>query len=63
MYIHPEGDRSFDRCEVTLRTRMTIIDRHMEFAAFWPSDDEGAAAIRGSQTTFDMSSAFKPGTE
>jgi hypothetical protein len=63
MYVHQEGDESFDRYEITLRIRMTVIDRHMEFAAYWPAEDEGAAAIQGSQSTFDMSSAFKPGTE
>jgi hypothetical protein len=51
-----------DWYEVKLRVEVTLIDRHIDFVAYWPPDDEDAAAIRGRQTGFDLSSVFRPGT-
>jgi hypothetical protein len=50
--------------EVNIRVRLTIIDRNLEFMAYWPADDpEGAQVVRGSQMLLNVVSAFKPGTE
>jgi hypothetical protein len=62
MYVPPDTDHGSEHYEVTLLIRMKVIDRHLEFMAYWPANDENAAAIQGSQTSFDLSSAFKPGT-
>jgi hypothetical protein len=62
MYVPPDAEQGSERYEVTLRIRVKVIDRHLEFVAYWPDNDENAATIYGSQTIFDLSSAFKPGT-
>lgn len=48
--------------EVMLRIVLTVIDRHLEFAAYWPADDKDAAPVQGSQKRFGMTTAFRPGT-
>ncbi|KAF2025869.1 hypothetical protein EK21DRAFT_103649 [Setomelanomma holmii] len=48
--------------EVVLRIELLVIDRNLQFTAYWPANSENATAIQGSQTSFDMSTAFKPGT-
>jgi hypothetical protein len=49
--------------EVNIRVRLTIIDRNLEFTAYWPADDtENAKVIRGSQMSVNVVSAFRPGT-
>jgi hypothetical protein len=62
IYVPPDAEHGFERYEVMLRIRMKVIDRHLEFVAYWPDNDEDAATIYGSQTVFDLSSTFKPGT-
>ncbi|KAH4006322.1 hypothetical protein HBI56_024010 [Parastagonospora nodorum] len=62
LYIPPDAEEGSERYEVTLLVRMKVIDRHLEFTAYWPADDDNAAAIPGSQTCFDLSAAFEPGT-
>jgi hypothetical protein len=62
MYVPSDTDHGSERYEVTLRIQMKVIDRHMEFTAYWPADDDDAVAIQGSQASFDLSSAFSPGT-
>jgi hypothetical protein len=62
MYVPPDSDHGFERYEVTLRIQMKVIDRYLEFTAYWPADSDDAVAIQGSQASFDLSSAFKPGT-
>jgi hypothetical protein len=62
MFVPPDTDHGEERYEATLRIEMTVIDRHLEFTAYWPTNDKEAIAIRGSQVSFDVSSAFKPGT-
>jgi hypothetical protein len=49
---------------VDIRIRLTIIDRNLEFTAYWPADDlENPKVIRGSQMSVSVVSAFRPGTE
>jgi hypothetical protein len=60
--IPPVNENGSDHFQVTLRIHMRVIDRHLEFAAYWPANDANGEAIRGSQKCFDISSAFKPGT-
>jgi hypothetical protein len=62
MYIAADEEDGYDRFEVTLRICLRIIDRHMQFAAYWPANDTNAQAIQGSLKSLDISSAFKPGT-
>jgi len=62
LYIPPDAEEGSERYEVTLLVRMKVIDRHLEFTAHWPADDKNATAIPGSQTCFELSAAFKPGT-
>ena len=62
MYVPPDTDHGAERYNVTIRVVMKVIDRHLEFVAYWPADDENAAVIQGSQMSFDLTSAFKPGT-
>jgi|TARA_R110002003_G_scaffold70_3_gene6316 hypothetical protein len=62
MFVPPDTDHGEERYEATLRIEMTVIDRHLEFTAYWPTNDKEAIAIQGSQASFDVSSAFKPGT-
>jgi hypothetical protein len=62
MHIPDDGDDGSERYEVVLRIELKVIDRHMEFTAFWPHDDKNAQAIPGSQASFDMASTFKLGT-
>lgn len=54
-----DGEEMYD---VTLRVRLQVIDTNLEFAAFWPADDENAEPIAESQISFDVRSAFAPGT-
>jgi hypothetical protein len=62
MIVPQDGDEGSERYDVTIRVAMKVIDRHLEFIAYWPADDKNAAAIQGSQMAFDITSAFKPGT-
>jgi len=61
MYVPPNTDHGPERYDVEIRITLKVIDRHLEFTAYWPADDENAAAIQGSQSVFDITSAFKPG--
>jgi hypothetical protein len=59
-----EFDDEDNYIEVNIRIRLTIIDRNLEFTAYWPADDpEGAQVVRGSQMLLNVVSAFRPGTE
>jgi hypothetical protein len=62
MYIPSDTEEGSERFEVTLRIRLTVIGRHMEFAAYWPANKKNAVAVQGSQKAFDISAAFEPGT-
>ncbi|KAF1911303.1 hypothetical protein BDU57DRAFT_507169 [Ampelomyces quisqualis] len=62
MYVALDSEHGSDRYEVVLLIKMKVIDRHFEFTAYWPADDENAAAIQGVQSASDLSSAFRPGT-
>jgi hypothetical protein len=62
LYTPPDDNDGWERYEVTLRIRIQVIDRHLEFTAYWPDDDANAAPIRGTQTCFDLSAVFKPDT-
>jgi hypothetical protein len=62
MYTAVDEEDGSDRFEMTLRICLRIIDRHMQFAAYWPANDANAPAIQGNLMGLDISSAFKPGT-
>jgi hypothetical protein len=62
LYIPPDNDHGYHRYEVTIKIKLKVIDRHLEFTAYWPPDDENAAAIQGSQAGFDLSAVFPAGT-
>lgn len=48
--------------EVKLLIKMKAIDRDFEFTAYWPTDNDNAAATQGIQSASDLSSAFRAGT-
>jgi len=60
MYVPPTTEEGSERYDVTIRVVFKVIDRHLEFAAYWPSDDENSIAIQGSQVGFDITLAFEP---
>jgi hypothetical protein len=62
MHTPVDDEDGSERFEVTLRIHMRVIDRYVEFAAYWPAGDANAEPIQGSQKGFDISSAFRPGT-
>jgi hypothetical protein len=52
-----------ERYEVDLLIEITLIDRNLEFTARWKPDENGVGSvIQGSQTYFNLVSAFGPGT-
>lgn len=62
LYIPEEGEAGSERYEVTLRVELKVIDRHMEFTAYYLADDKNAEPIPDSQISFDVSAPFAPGT-
>jgi hypothetical protein len=59
-----EFDNEENYIEVNIRIRLKIIDRNLDFTAYWPADDpDNAKVIRGSHKLMNVVSAFKPGTD
>lgn len=46
----------------TIAVEMTVIDRFIEFKAYWPVDGE-RNLLEGSEQNFSIASVFEPGTE
>jgi hypothetical protein len=49
--------------EVRLRIEIKVIDRHIQFAAYWPHYDVNAPAIQGVHEILDLTRLFVPTSE
>jgi len=49
--------------EVRLRIVTKVIDRHFQFAAYWPHDDVNAPVIQGVHEILDLTALFMLASE
>ena len=51
-----------DRYEINVRFEMRVIDKHVDFYAYWPAEGQPQVTVTGVHQHVNLISAFKPGT-
>ena len=62
LYNPKDRDDGEQRYEVTVLFKMRLIDKYLDFTAYWPAGDQPQVTIKGCHKHLNVVSAFKPGT-
>ncbi|KAF2853307.1 hypothetical protein T440DRAFT_549037 [Plenodomus tracheiphilus IPT5] len=63
MHTADGADDGQDRYEVVIRIKMKIIDKHLNFTAYYPASGVPQVTIQGVHEHLNVVSAFQPGTK
>jgi len=55
-------DDGVNRYEVVIRIKMRVIDKYLDFTAYYPSTGRPLVTIQGDHEPINVVSAFEPGT-
>ncbi|KAF1845331.1 uncharacterized protein K460DRAFT_416606 [Cucurbitaria berberidis CBS 394.84] len=62
LYVPKNGEDGEERFECKILIKMKLIDKHLDFTAYWPADGPHLITIKGCHKHINVVSAFASGT-